>query len=421
MMTSCKLESLHTDVTILILSAVTSLEDLSALIRASPILYRTFLLAKTSILANISYGDLGPAIRDALILVHTERQPFSSGDRNVYNKRVEETVANWRTRLLSSKEDWLRGASEAEAEHLVRINRTVQYFVDLYARVRFTYFERELGSKAGCWGLSITERQQLAQAFIRCQVILNLYCAPGLPPFDQGFLVTRVLALFEAWEMEQISQADTFAYTMCSALVHCENTEAGVPPTPAWWDATRRALREAAPIAGAVQDGPIPRGRYYKDYYPKLWSLRRKIIESTSHDPDLMDRILHWRDVTNGKMAYTPYKFLHNSHQFQSEYQTRRPPPPSIPCNLASQTPTHPPWGWVEAMAGHIGDRWGRDLLPSPPNGTAAEIWHATQQKFEKWRWAGFVFWDMDRAVIVKEKGLLGENVGAGWLVAPWG
>jgi hypothetical protein len=372
-------------------------------------------LAKGPILTGISLNDLGPATRDVLVLVHTERQPFSLGNSKLYYARLEETMADWRRRLLSDRQEWLRGITESEAEHLVQINRTVQYFVDLYACVRFAYFEQVLGSAAGSRSLSIAERHQLAQAFLRCQVILNLHCAPGLPPFDQGFLVTRVLGLFEAWEMEQISQADTFAYALCSALVNCEKTEEGVPPTPAWWTATRRALRDAAPVGGAVQEISAPRARYFKDYYPKLLSLRCKIVESTAHDPELMARILRWRDVTSGEMAYAPYKFLHYSHQVRSEYLTRSPPPPSVPCNLASKAPVCPPWGWMQVKVGLDGDRWGRDLLSPPPDGTAADTYQATQQIFERWRWSGFVFWGEERAKTLNEKGLLGENAGTGF------
>ncbi|KAF3012311.1 hypothetical protein E8E14_000996 [Neopestalotiopsis sp. 37M] len=263
-MASCKLESLHTNALILLLAAVTSVEDLNAFIHASPFVYRAFLLAKGPILAGISHNDLGPATRDALVLVHTERQPFSLGNSKLYYARLEETMADWRRRLLSDRQEWLRGITESKAEHLVQINRTVQYFVDLYACVRFAYFEQVLGSAVSSRSLSIAERHQLAQAFVRCQVILNPHCAPGLPPFDQGFLVTRVLGLFEPWEMEQISQADTFAYALCSALVNCEKTEEGVPRTQAWWTATRRALRDAAPVGGAVQEISAPRARYFR-------------------------------------------------------------------------------------------------------------------------------------------------------------
>ncbi|KAH8204470.1 hypothetical protein TruAng_001386 [Truncatella angustata] len=54
-----------------------------------------------------------------------------------------------------------------------------------------------------------------------------------------------------------------------------------------------------------------------------MWALQRKVTESTPSDPDLMDRILHWRDGANGSLACTPYKFVHNSHRFQADYQTR--------------------------------------------------------------------------------------------------
>ncbi|ETS74681.1 hypothetical protein PFICI_13165 [Pestalotiopsis fici W106-1] len=417
---SYTLESLHPDVLVLLLSAVTSLDDLSACIHASPVLYRVFLLYKTSILVRVSYGTLGPAIRDLLILVRTEAQPISSLESKVRNHMIEETVISWKKELSMGENHFPTGITEAEAVHLARVNRTVQYFVELYASIRLAYFERELGLSAGGWSLGIRERYYLSQAFIRCQVLRNLYGPPGRPLFDERLLITRVWTLFESWEMEQISQADSFSYGLCRALVYCEKTEEGVPPTPEYWQAARRALREVAPGGGAVQEYATPRSRYYKDYYPNMHSLRRRIHESTASDPALMDRILQWRDVANGKLTRTPYKFLHYSQQLQAGTSTRPLDFPSVPRNLTTPVSADPPWGWVDAMAGRGADRWGRDLLPQPPNGTKADVWQATERIFEEWRWAGFVFWEKDRAETLKTKGLLGEKIATGWLIAPW-
>ncbi|RYO84857.1 hypothetical protein DL766_001671 [Monosporascus sp. MC13-8B] len=51
----------------------------------------------------------------------------------------------------------------------------------MYVHVRFAQFEQELDSPACNRPLSITECHHLAQAFVRCQTILNMYWAgrPG--------------------------------------------------------------------------------------------------------------------------------------------------------------------------------------------------------------------------------------------------
>ncbi len=121
---SCALETLSTDVIILILSAAGSLEDLGALIRASPILYREFLAAKTSILLRVRADSLGPAIRDAVILAYTVIKPLFVND-NKYYDRVEEIVAKYRLRLVQGRAFWTTGISTKVAIHIVRLNRTI--------------------------------------------------------------------------------------------------------------------------------------------------------------------------------------------------------------------------------------------------------------------------------------------------------
>jgi len=88
---SCALEALNTDVIILIMLSVRSLEDLASLIHASSILYKKFLSATTSILLRVRAHSLRPTIRDVIILAHTEMKPFVND--NEYYDRVKEIMA----------------------------------------------------------------------------------------------------------------------------------------------------------------------------------------------------------------------------------------------------------------------------------------------------------------------------------------
>lgn len=111
---SCALEVLNTDVIILILSDAGTLEDLGALIRASPILYRESLSAKKSILLRVGAYNLGPAVRDAVILAYMEMKPFVN-DKEYYD-RVEETVAIYRLSLLQERALWTTGCGHLHRE-----------------------------------------------------------------------------------------------------------------------------------------------------------------------------------------------------------------------------------------------------------------------------------------------------------------
>ncbi|KAK7992383.1 hypothetical protein PG988_001177 [Apiospora saccharicola] len=417
-----ELESLPPDILILILSAAATLEDLHALIRASPTLYQIFLQTKASTLLGICANQLGPAIRDAIILAHTNLCPFESRPAEQYRVRVDEVVDEWRCHLLAGTNQWLaRGISVQEAVQLVRINRAVQYLVDLYARSRFHKFgqafkridqpqqqQSEPVTVGGTWSLSPAERHRLAQAFVRRQAILNLYCVRGKPPlYNKNFFLSRVLGLFESWEMEQISQVDSFAYWLCSAFRECEMTPEGVVPTPEWWQdqflARHNAIMSAMDGGGALPD--IPRSRYLSDYYPRILKLQRRVADAAAADPALVERLLQWApdEEDRGVRPIPP------------------PSPPSVPCNAALKLPLEAPWGWRDAVGDVRGDRWGVDLIVSPPNVLPGDRdWAALVYDFATWRWEGFVFWDKDRIEALRHWGALGAAAHSGRLRPPW-
>ncbi|KAK8069965.1 hypothetical protein PG994_006581 [Apiospora phragmitis] len=379
-----------------IILAATGLDDLHAFIRASPTLYRVFCQTKASIILKVCANDLGPAIRDAIILA------------SVGYAREDEAVAAWKDRLLSRKDRWLKGVSTDEALTgiVVTINRTVQYFVDFYTRSRFTRFEKRLGGqpKDACTGtLSATERENLSQAFVRRQAIVNMYrLSLDTRPAQAGSelaVIDHILALFEPWEKEQIAQVDSFVYDLCIALQACEKTyEEGVPRMQIWQ-------------------------RQYGEYYPQLPALRRKMTQAAAADAELMNRILASRPFRGSDsmtwVGKTAWKFLRDSH-WQPNPSTSPLPPsgPPVPCNLTSQSPVEPPWGWLDAV-GHTGNRWGDELYVKLPLFANRHAWILNSLKredFDRWRWAGFVFWDRSRVKILN-RGLLDHvTTSTGWL-----
>ncbi|KAK7932240.1 hypothetical protein PG985_002952 [Apiospora marii] len=423
-----ELEELPPDVLILILTAVVSLEDLHALIRASPTLYQIFLQIKASTLIGICANQLGPATRDAIILANTNLHPFTSRPAELYRERVNEIVAEWRRHFQAGKGQWLAGGvSVEEAVQVVRINRVVQFLVDLYARSRFHKFEHTFRQNHqpqqqqsqpvtvdGTWSLSDVERHRLSQAFVRRQAILNLYCVPGKPPlYNKNFFLSRVLGLFKPWELEQISQADSFAFWLCSSFRDCEKTAEGVVPTPEWWEAQLAARRDAtvAAMYGGGALPAVPRGRYISDYYPRLLTLQRRVADAAAADPSLVERLLQWHVLDEAEECGV-----------RSASQAAQPPsPPSEPSNAASTSPLEAPWGWRDAVGDVQGDRWGVDLIDPPPIVVPQDQdWIALVRDFSSWRWEGFVFWDKDRIEALRHWGALGAAAHSGRLRPPW-
>jgi hypothetical protein len=416
------LEALNTDVIILILSDAGSLGDLGALIRASPILYREFLSAKKSILLRVGAYSLGPAIRDAVVLAHTELKPFVN-DKEYYD-RVEETVAIYRLSLSQRKAFWTAGFSTEMAVCIVRLNRTIQYFTDRYICVRLAYFERNL-YPACHWGVTVNERHQIAQAFCRYQIIVSMFCAGStVRYFDRDFLLSRFVALFEPWEMEQVLQVNHFVFVLCSALVRCEKMSDGSSFTPEIEQAMQRASQAAMPPHRSIPELNGPRGWYPIRYPSSLSAFRAKLLEATTADAELRREIMDYPDLSNGRLIgrFTQHPFLcaRHKHVPWDKHKTFKPPPPSVPCNLVSESPMETPWGWTEALGHRDDEYWGLELIPLPPPFTGSDIRENIQRKFELWRWLGLVFWDATRVEAINNTELMAEFE-PGWLAAPWG
>ncbi|KAK8053345.1 hypothetical protein PG996_012646 [Apiospora saccharicola] len=273
---------------------------------------------------KVCANDLGPAIRDAIIAASEPALP-------------EEIVAAWKTRLLSNEDRWLAGVltNEPLALRIVQINRITQYYVDLYARTRFDYFERRLTEKhngflawgfrrstgqpqdTSAWGcLRFTERWNLSQAIIRRQIIVGMYGLSFGSPFtsERSDLpaINSLQDLFEPWEKEQIAQVDRFFYGMCRILHSCEKADHS--------------------FSGV--------NSFCHKYYPRLLPLRQRMIQATAADPGLIDLMLFhgfWnRSFGHVRLAW---KILHANPRNPI---IPSPSPPRDPCNSPSKSTIDP-------------------------------------------------------------------------------
>ncbi|KAK8085673.1 hypothetical protein PG997_006944 [Apiospora hydei] len=325
-------------------------------------------------------NNLGPAIRDAIILTSVGSAPW------------DETVAAWAGRLLSRNDQWLAGVTndEALATRVATINRTTQYFVDFYARTRFNFFEergRVQPNEACTQPLSATERGNLLQALIRRQAIVNLHRqAKDARPAGDSAVVDSILALFEAWEKEQIAQADAFVHDLVMAFQAYKKT----------MEQRLRSVRFAF-----AQDDTIiynfPKYEFLDEYYPQLPVLRREMTQAAAADPDLLDRILSSDPARGprfrGRVGSNGWLFLERSPRRPLSIPgTSWPPPPPlvspVPCNVASQSPVEPPWGWKEKF-GRNEARWGQDLRIRPSHSLdrlGYLLRHQEEETLEKWR-----------------------------------
>jgi hypothetical protein len=162
------LESLPTEVLVAILLAC-STADLYALIRSSPAIYEVFRRAKRNILVSIVTRDLGPALRDAVAATLITPAEFRSREES--ERKIQQYEA-----LRGDR--WAVSGLPADAViTLVQVNRSVQFFIDEYAASRLPELRKIHPDAASA--LTTNERQCLAQAMLRHQVLMRIEWTSG--------------------------------------------------------------------------------------------------------------------------------------------------------------------------------------------------------------------------------------------------
>ncbi|GAB1317120.1 F-box domain-containing protein [Madurella fahalii] len=407
------LESLPTDVLVMIMSAARSTADLHSLIRASLALYKVFLSAKRGVLISIVARDLGPALRDgvaATLIIPTRIESRAA----TYAKECECAIQRYEALPRGGGGLALtRGLSTDAVVALVRTNSSVQFLIDELAASRLPALGRIHPDAAS--PLTANERQHLAQALLRHQVLARL--GGGHPRPHETAVIHRFFGLSSPWEMHQLADVHGFLCEMTSrAFVCCEEP----------WRPSR-----ANASLGEEKDAALG----------DLGVLHRKLVAERARmaaDPSLVVVAEAHRRVPPGGMAVPArFNFLiagplpaqKGSDRVAEGYRELRDElyrrEDAMPLLLVAEEDDAdadaPPFAWVDAHHGINCQRWGwharREVMPVGQADTTARqrIW--MQQKLELWRWLGFVFWDRGRVELLKTR--LPEYA-TGWLtVAP--
>ncbi|KAI1373678.1 hypothetical protein F4677DRAFT_214813 [Hypoxylon crocopeplum] len=405
---ACLLESLPTDVLILIMSESNSWADLSSIIRASPLLFECFLSAKKTILLGIIANELGPVIRDAVALSLTEKLDwYQSG----YYAQADDAIQKYEQ--LPAGFNSVKSITMDHVISMIHISRTIRFFVYLFSSSRLLYMHSALAKP-----LSATERQRVSQALIRYQLLMRIH--PGADRGEKEALIyKKFFGLFDGWEMEQLAEAHVFIYRICGVLTTPKviGRHRAPPPLPAY--------------------SPIDDGLY------DLSALRRKILELCAIEPELFNRIC--AELQTGiHHSYGSYlSFLGQSHglptlnavvgTFSVTQDDRIRMEQAIrdrddlydqerqkPVLVAGESATDPPYAWVDALNGLNCCRWGKDLPRNPPSGATAHQQIYVHKKMATWRWMGFVFWDRERVEILKTRFPAFLGYQTGWLIDVW-
>ena len=286
---SSPLEALNTDCLTAILSASNSLSDLGAFIRASPVVFSAFRSTKGWILRCIITKELGPAIRDALVLSLPHNIDTNSSRGVVTTLNI--AVRGYRERLQVDKPPWVRALDDDEIHDMARITRIVLYLADLYIHIRIRHFRQVLDPPCAEWGVSPTERRRIAQALLRFGVLASLHGSElaFLAEETAIHFFTCMVDLFESWELEQVTEMGHFMVRLVRFF---------------------QPLDKHPPCCDNVL-------HYYAHYTLNLVGFGSRLIEALGSDDELLEKLLADPGLCNGKIVgagWLPVKGLEGSH-----------------------------------------------------------------------------------------------------------
>ncbi|KAK8045093.1 subtilase [Apiospora rasikravindrae] len=422
---ACHLHSLPVDGLVALLSASVSLADLYAFIRASPLLYEVFLKSKTAILLEICSRDEGPVIRDYVAFSLTAPLDWYT---EAYRSEALEAVQRYQG--LPPGRNATMGITEDQVIAIIQFQRTVQFFLNLYAATRLAVLEAIRGQPAAAAiaaPLSREEHQRVSQALVRHQVFTRIHPEPDRRHSADAPIRSGFFGLFASWEMEQISTAHAFVFSVHRAYAACT-------PRPE----RRLYTHKAVPVFEGEDE--------YLHNVIDMGMLRHKILSAAAFDSGLMQKMRVYLQGEADKPVKTrclfnvltagehfpktklleplpdgaPHSFLVRQEKQKEAIKVRDAlylredaRAPLVACTSTGE----PPFGWVDALQGLDCHRWGEDLPRCAPNGTTVRRQMDVLENVARWRWLGFVFWDKGRIELAKASE---GQFKTGWLTEVW-
>jgi hypothetical protein len=400
------LESLPTEVLTAILSAAYSTTDLYALIRASPSAYEVFRPVKMGVLISVMTGELGLALRDAVAA--TLIAP-AMVERRADSMRV---IQQYKGLLCGNIRGAVKNLSPDEVVALVRVTRGVQFLVDEYAASRLSELQKIHPEAAS--PLTASERQRLAQAMLRSQVITRINFGVGLP--DKDAIMITFFELFKPWEAHQFADAHDFIGDMLlEAFRYCRQ--------PRMVNRYRLPSRLENEMDMTLRDLSLlhlklvtERDRVAAD--PKIvtengYYLQEETIPvgNQFRCPSAGPVEIMWTDRVAREQNWRGGLYLNEDAM----------PLLEIADETNFNAAVAPPFAWVDGHGGLDCQRWGKNVcrvvLPAGQEDTTPHQRLWMENILVRWRWLGFVFWDRARTELLKAQLPI---YATGWLrVAP--
>ncbi|CAH0028515.1 unnamed protein product [Clonostachys rhizophaga] len=412
-----ELEALPADVLLAVLSASHNTGDLYSIVRSSRVIYEVFRSAKRAILISIVARDLGwSGLRTATAATVITSATFRHGTG--YKGNVKHAIKLYESIISEDRGlSFARGLSEAELAKLVRINSGVQFVVDQYAATRLPRL-REIHPDAAR-ELNFRERQRLAHAFLRHQVLASIQ---SLGAMAQGTAAYKQLFdLFRPWEVPQITDAHSFLRVMASFVFpSCERI-----PRSLWGVyLTGREWWRDSDEQEAMGDLGVMRARFHEKLGHKTMADLEIEMDISKSEREARRNIMptSYNFLAAGSLPQTSANQIAEQYwSLQGEiYQREDALTGLFVVEDDDDGNQSAPFGWIDGHHGIDCQRRGGDLFretlpPGQGNLTALQI-NWARLVVRQWRWLGFMFWDGERVELLKSK--LPEY-STGWLTRP--
>ena len=257
-----RLENIPAEIRHLVLSAVSSMEDLRALVRASPVYHQQYLLHRRLLLWNCLLLQMGNVFVDVLA-VHSSGSKDFQTTRNYQG--IRDFIVRYKTHRQHSEETLSKPPSIEEVVEIgVFYMSTIRPLIQRY----ILWTRQSVALLSSPAHLSVPERTRILRAFYRFQLFCNLF---GLVhDFTSTYRTLSVeerlrlfLCIYEPWEIEEIACVDYFA--KCKFEEVYRNIELDLLPGTLWLRFSGVPCELSLPTLISVGDAsltpPKPPGR----------------------------------------------------------------------------------------------------------------------------------------------------------------
>ncbi len=390
------LESLPAELRRRLLFSITNLEDLRALVLASPVFHQQYLLDRKPLLGAALETTLGSVLVDAYAVQTSVSLCQPTADPESRQHAIRSFMDKY-VELRSASPDRILEACKTD-DHLIGIAvfyRSVAQHLVLECAARFLY---NFDSALEVGNLSAMERTRLLRALYRFQLYCNLF-GPG-PEEDRsphGFFLPDILAIFfctfKPWEIEEIHclyilVRDKYKATLeaIRAVVHKDRPN--TPPGTSDIDgeckivtvtvsfSLRKQADNSAVLLKGLRQGIAERGLrlFYAVLRTSDHEELAKRMQNYMKTPGVVEFVLEPSTQARRRLR-------HPLDEDRAEARGERLP-------FSGDTENGPALAWVTVWGGRYSNRYGGNLP-------------------ERLKQRGYVFWDAERLLNSRGEGTL--------------